>query len=466
MVDAINCKRMIDGAACGTEIPLIKENLSILRPEVPLINAVCPQCHKSQVLNKEISLQLAEEHFKEDIAAAIEESETESNMPSLGIGTKVKETLELLGYSGKKWKDKLKTITEFVRTTPMYQNPDGLYRLLAAWGIDVQHIPLIIQKVFGGYDYMAQQQFFNFGSGGYPGANMPGMNMPGAFNNQPGGYTMQQTPTGQIILIPPTAPAPQPTVNTRSSHDETVVEEIIEDGVVVKRIIKGPLREHKDDREDPTLKLLSTLKDLGFINNSAQHQAAQPAPAVSPEIRETLDELSGAVAALGSAMGGRRTDDKDDEIRALTDMVKQLTNKIDTYEKEKDADERKALRDELSSIRSQIVSIGSTPRDPAPAAGLSDTQFQTHTKHKSLITVSESADRLSSKIAEPLNEMVRMQSKLNALLLLRDAEKQDGVAPGTYLKVMQPQPVPSDTQVASTVQKWKERAAEAKVGGE
>ena len=45
---------------CNTDIQLIRENLVVLRPEVPLLSAKCPECGKTRVLTKDISKELVE----------------------------------------------------------------------------------------------------------------------------------------------------------------------------------------------------------------------------------------------------------------------------------------------------------------------------------------------------------------------------------------------------------------------
>ncbi|MDO9356563.1 MAG: hypothetical protein Q7T55_22890, partial [Solirubrobacteraceae bacterium] len=152
------------------------------------------------------------------------------------------------------------------------------------------------------------------------------------------------------------------------------------------------------------------------------------------------------------------------DIKRMSETVNKLTEQIQTYEKEKRDNETKSLKDELSNLRGDIASLRDRRSGDAPAAGLSDTQFGTHTQHKNLETVTESVTHVGDRITTPLNEILKNQQKMNSLLLVRDIEKQDGVAPGTYMRVLMPTVSPGEGEVNATVKKWEEKAAAAAGG--
>lgn len=462
--ETITCQRKTDGVACGTEIPLVKENLSILRPDVPLLSAVCPACHQAKSLSKQLSKTLADQFFKDEIAEEIEEKESGTNMmPSTGIANRVEETLGLLGYKGKSWKDKITAIVEFSRTTPLYQTPQGMHQLLAAWGIDVQHIPMVIQKVFGGADTMNAPNY-NFGS-----------------QNSGGGFIMQPGPQGQMMLVPiqgqQSSQSPvQPIIfNTGGNQNErvgraedgedVVIEKLDSEGKVKERIIKS---KHKRDSqvdkpEDQTLKMITLFKELGLIQTQ-QQRTEQQTSRVPDEMTETLEQLKDAIITMGQPARERPDKSENEDIKKMSETVNKLTEQIQTYEKEKRDNENKAVKDQLSEMKLMISNFQERKRGDEPAAGLSDLQFGTHTQHKNLETVTESVTHVGDRITQPLNEILKNQQRMNSLLLVRDIEKQDGVAPGTYMKVLMPAATPGEGEVKATVQKWQDKAAAAAGG--
>lgn len=462
--ETVTCQRKVDGEVCGTEIELTKENLNILRADVPLLNAICPKCHQAKALSKQLSKGLAELFFKDEIAEDIEDKENgTSMMPSTGIANKVQDTLSLLGYQGKKWKDKVNAIVEFSRTTPLYQTPNGMHQLLAAWGIDVQHIPMIIQKVFGGADTMSSPNY-NFGG-----------------QNQGGGFIIQQNPQGQMVLVPAQSmqsqqmPGQPIIVNTGGAQSERVVrhdddedvivEKLDEDGKVKERVIKSKRRPgvNADKPEDQTLKLLTLFKEIGLIQPQ-QRQAEQQVARVPDEIQTTLDRLTDAISEMRSSVRDRPDERENEDIRKMSETVNKLTEQIQTYEKEKRDNETKSLKDELFSIKGLIAGLQEKRNADLPAAGLSDLQFGHHTQHKNLETVTESISRVGDRLAMPINEVLKQQQKMNSLLLVRDIEKQDNVAPGTYMKVLAPTTSPGESEVQATVKKWQDKAASASIG--
>lgn len=462
--EIVTCQRKTDGVACGTEIPLVKENLSILRADVPLLSAVCPACHQAKSLSKQLSKTLADQFFKDEIAEEIDEKETgTSMMPSTGIANKVQETLGLLGYKGKSWKDKVTAIVEFARTTPLYQTPQGMHQLLAAWGVDVQHIPMIVQKVFGGADSMNAPNY-NFGP-----------------QNSGGGFIMQPGPQGQMMLVPiqgqQSSQSPvQPIIfNTGGNQNErvgraedgedVVIEKLDSEGKVKERTIKS---KHKRDSqvekpEDQTLKMITLFKELGLIQ-TPQQRMEQQTSSVPNEITETLEQLRDAIINMGQPARERSDKSENEDIKKMSETVNKLTEQIQTYEKEKRDNETKAVKDELYQMKSMIANLQDRKSGDTPAAGLSDPQFATHTQHKNLETVTESVTHVGDRITTPLNKILKNQQRMNSLLLVRDIEKQDGVAPGMYMKVLMPSATPGEGEVKATVQKWQDKAAAAAGG--
>ena len=156
------CARKTSEGKCGVEIELLKENLVVMRPEVPLLAAICPVCGGSNILKKVLSIQLVDDFFE----GSVEDVEIEEDpmLPvSESIADKVANALKLVGYEGKKWKKPVSVIKEFVQTVPMYQQPEGLQQLLATWKIDAHHIPLIIQRVFGSTEMQPPINQFGIG---------------------------------------------------------------------------------------------------------------------------------------------------------------------------------------------------------------------------------------------------------------------------------------------------------------
>jgi len=461
----IRCTR--DG--CETDIPLIRENLVVLRPEVPLLSAKCPECGKTKILTKDVSIELVDLYFKGDLDDLDDLEDISCDgpfMPSKDLSKLVEETLDLLGYKGKKWKDKVKAIVEFVKSGSTYQTPQGLHQLLAAWKIDVQHIPMIVEKVFGTTDNSGQMPQYNFPNN--MGCQTP--NYPGPTGAQPApvgaGYSMTQAPNGQVIVLPPPT-APTPTIKKTPESDDTIIieEKVGKKGEVISRVIKqkatqaaAPAAEQKSGLEEFG-SMLNLLKDVGMIGNRTE--PAPPPPAVSPEIAQTLDKISSVLNTLSNTQSVARVD-RDDydsdvsrqykiELKELNDEIKQMRD-----------DQHKA---EMSSLRSEIDAMRDSVVNTSPS-GLNDFQFEIDSKQKNLQTLTEAVESTGSKLIEPLIEMQSMQAKLSGMLAIRQLEMADQVPPGTYASAIAPKKELSDDEVNSTLKTWRERAGVDDVGEE
>ena len=455
--ETVKCTR--DG--CDTDIPLIRENLIVLRPEVPLLSAKCPECGKTKILTKDVSIKLVDLYFKDELEE-LNEIEAESCdgplMPSKDLSEMVEETLGLLGYKGKTWKDKIKAIVEFVKSGPMYQTPQGLHQLLAAWKVDAQHIPMVVNKVFGATD--GQSQMPQYGNPVNAGTPMP--NYPGSVSNTPGpvgaGYSVTQAPNGQVIVLPPPT-APTPTVKKTPESDDTIIieEKLGKKGEVVSRVIKqkatqstAPAAEQKSAIEEFGA-MVNLLKDAGVIGNRTE--PAPPPPAVSPEIAQTLDKISGVLNTLSNTQSAARVDrdDHDGEVsRQYKTELKELNDEI----KQMRDDQHKA---EMLSLRNEVNAIRDHANNASPS-GLNDFQFEIDSNQKNLQTITTAVESTGSKLIEPLIEMQTMQAKLNGMLAIRQLEMNDQVPPGTYASAVAPTKDVSDEEVSDKLKMWRERA--------
>jgi len=456
---------------CGTKIELIKENLIILRPEVPLLSAQCPECGKTRVLTKEISLELADLYFKDALSGLpdLEDEECGPLMPSEDISKVVKETLELLGYKGKVWKSKVIAIAEFVKSSSIYQNPQGLHQLLAAWKVDSQHIPMIVQKVFGSQESPQYNFAPNMGMGN-PMPNYAGLGSGAQPVPVGAGYSMTQTPQGQVIILPPVTSPATKKERERESDDTVIIEEKVgKNGEVVSRVIKQKVPAQASAPQAPPVEqkssvdelnaTLTLLKGFGVIGNEPRQEP--PPPAVSPEVTKTLDKISNVLATLSNTQSPARADRDDRESEAARQYkaeLKELNDEIKKMREEQHKAEMVALRNEINAMRHAV--------DGVPAHGLNDFQFEVDSKQKNLQALTRVVESTGAKLIEPLVGMQTMQSKLSGLMAIRQLESEDRVAPGTYMGVLTPKQDVPDDEVSSTLQTWRERAGIGKSDGD
>lgn len=433
------------------------EQVSIYNPAARTLSIKCPECNRNTRVGKSDSEKIIEKF--PDLEREIEQAKIREDEGTTigGFEEKFREALSIFGLESKKYETKIKAILKLIDRTGASR--DWLkYHLQRLNFTNKPTIDSIVDLVF-------------LDEGDQP--NMPAPTYTGGPSAGAGGYSVQTLPGGQVILIPqaqtPQIPqAAQPIIIGRGepsekiiTTSEQVVEEVLDgEGNVTKRIIKTAPHKTPEAREDNTLKLLTTLKDIGLIHPPQQQQAKS----IPDEISITLGTLKQSVADLGEKIKGGAPKPESEEMQKLTGLVTTLTAKIDAMEKERAENETRSLREELASLKQSIAALSSRPEATTTPKGLSDTQFEIDTKHRSLKTVTEAGDRLGERIITPLNKLLESQQKINSLLLVRDIEKQDGVAPGTYLKALTPTPSPTDTEVKDTVEKWTKRASEVRGG--
>lgn len=457
------CKRTTNDGECATEIPLLKENLKVMRPDVPLLCAICPSCGQSHILKKDMSKILADQFFTEEIADGIkkpakqvqkdDEGTPDDFRPSSKLAASVASTMNLLGYKGEKWKEKINAITEMVRSVPSYQNAQGMYGLLAGWGVDSQHIQMIIQRTFS---MNADSQ------GPFP----PNITvMPQNYPQQPvfgqqqasGQPTFMQTPGGGIVIVPQQQNLP-PSMHEIPDTGETVEEILGKDGKVAKRIIRRSSRAGSEI-SSPTaamVEMITALKDLGVIG-----QRAEAAAPISPEMRVMADamlKLTEIVTQVKKDVDGSR----EGAVSTKTEqMIERLQEKIDSLEEDKYASQVADLKSELESVRRDARES----RDHSPRSGESFEHTKAKLQHETIESLGDRAETIAVKALDPLIKMQEMQMKMNAVMMLRGMEQQDGVLPGTYINTIRDAttaPEPSDNEVQSQKDRWKQKVRDAK----
>ena len=449
--------------------PESSEQLGIYNAKTRILKAVCPECTKNFRLNREESDRLFEKY--PDLKNDMEQMKVEKDVsegdpdepPANDFEEKFRAALAIFGLNHKKYEPKIKAILALIERTG--SSRDWLKYYLQKFTLtNKQNIDSIVDYVFIDEDV---------------GVNVPPRPTSGQGNS--GGFIQQPIPGGGFVLIPamqqPQNQYPgQPIIinpggnqgdrNVRESNDEGTITEILDgEGNVTKRIIKGGSRQAAvaEKSEDQTLKIITMLKDVGLLQ-SPQQRTEQQTSKVPDEIRQTLDELKDAIVVMGTSMKDRTAKPENEEIKQMSATVNKLTEQIQTYEKEKRDNDAKAFKDELSQMKSMITNLQDRKSGDLPAAGLSDLQFGTHTQHKNLETVTESVTHVGDRITQPLNEILKNQQKMNSLLLVRDIEKQDGVAPGTYMKVLMPSASPGESEVKATVEGWQSKASAATGG--
>lgn len=449
--------------------PESQDQLGVYNAKTRILLAKCPKCTESIRLNRADSDRLIE--LYPDLMKEIEQIKVEKNRkknepeeaPANDFEDKFRRALAIYGLNQNKYEPKIKAILDLIERTG--SSRDWLKYYLQKFTLtNKQNIDSIVDYVFIDED----------AGGAVPPRPTLGQNYSGGFIQQPipgGGFllipSMQQPQNqypGQPIIINPGGN--QGDRNVRESGDEGTITEVLDDeGKVTKRIIKGGARQVAvaDKPEDQTLKIITMLKEVGLIQ--PQQQRTEPQTAKVPdEIRQTLEQLKDAITVMSTSMQGRSAKSENEEIKQMSATVNRLTEQIQTYEKEKRDNETKSLKDELSQVKVMISDIRDRRSGDAPATGLSDVQFGTHTQHKNLETVTESITHMGDRITQPMNEILKNQQKMNSLLLVRDIEKQDGVAPGTYMKVLMPAASPGEGEVKATVERWQQKAASASGG--
>lgn len=446
------CARKTSEGKCGVEIELIEENLKVMRPSVPLLCAICPECGYSNALKKDVSIQLVDDIFGGSVVG--EDVEVDPMAPpSDSIADKVVSSLALFGYEGKKWNKSIKVIKKFVSTHTRYQNKEGLSQLLATMKIDAHYIPLVADLVFGedvnppigpfGVPSPMGQvptPATQFGSQAYQGYPQYQMNQ-----GMPGG---QQQP----VIIMPNQPIP-PVV---SNDDSVTVEETVKNGEVVKRTIKqkaGVVDAPKSEM-DSMLGMIAMMKELGVLGNN--EPTPPPVPAVPKEVLDTLSAMSTAIAKIGDGQNNsaddrayKRETDQRDEVRTMAD-------RLDTLRTEQHAAEMAGMQRQMDSV---VDMAKNGPHD-----GLNDNQFKVSAQSDNLKTVTGAIESMGAQIVGPLVKMQTMQAEMSAMMMMRNLEGQDGVANGTYSSMVPNQEVPEE-QVVEDLEKWKKKADAVKNDG-
>jgi hypothetical protein len=457
---------------CGIAIPLVKENMKIMNPKIPLLNVICPECHLSYILDKGDSAVFADLYFRDEIAEKLktaadagsekapktprvnpeETGMPDDNRPSAKMASLVIATMKTLQYTGAKWDQKTKMIEEFVRTVPAYTTQQGLQSLLQTMSVDGQHIQLIVQRVFGGQE-MATMQMPQIGQITTPGVSSypqyPGF-------SQSGAPVVQQLPGGgSIIMMPATQPGMQQTLP--DTGGEWVEEILGKDGKPAKRIYHGAARADHDVA-DPLAQfanMLTLMKTMGVI----------PEPR-KPESRETegIAQLTTIVGSLTEVVDriakGEHGPSDNRVLRDSEDRIKELQEEIGKLRDEDRKRENDELRQRLQALEMSRGHDTGTRIDPRDSPEMKKTQLQ----YDALDKTGGRFEHLAEKVIDPMIELQKMQMKMNAVLLMRDLARQDGVPPGSYIQAVEtttPAPEPPDTVVQEQVEKWKQKSAAA-----
>ncbi|MBE9492359.1 MAG: hypothetical protein IMY70_05695 [Bacteroidetes bacterium] len=462
MTDSIICEKEIDGEPCGAEIPLIPENLAVLRPEVPLLRSICPVCGNSNILTKEVSIPLADMYFKEEIESKLAGDSGDEVMPSAGFAEKVKEALDSMGYNGKKYTKKVKTICEFVETVPMYQTSQGLHQLLAQMGIDNRHIQLIVIKVFGTNDMINRGVPDYSFLGGQPQGNVPNVyGQPAGPQNpnqqQVGPYIQTTTPQGQVILIPNPQPqmppqypyqqqqpqaATQPIIIDRGgvqSQDEkiTISEKVDHEGHVVERIISQPKTSYTPPAPTPNDGVNSMKDMVEMLGTMGVFKGNEAAPGPDPQIDKMEARHEQAMAEMR-----QMNQQQQENLTALKDQMHQ--------------EEINNIKGYMGALDEKVKELS----DPRFRGTMNTEQAKIRAQTDNLGTVSDHLESLGDRVLEPLAEAQKMQARTNGAITIRQMEIQEGLAPGTLLNVVFGNAQPSNDDVKVTTDKWQKKAKE------
>lgn len=471
--DVIICNRKRKGGElCGTEIPFVKENFKVTKPEVPLISCICPECGMHKILDGETSKRLAEQFFKDEIATALAGSgkvlPADSHPaggedgvppppalnPSEDFAKRVVNTLIMLGYGVKSWEPRLASIKEFVMQVPTYQAPEGLRMLLHAMGIDPMKSQLVIQRIFQGVEMLRDQQVLGPQSGTGWGT-LPYGAPPGAgsmVHAPPGNYpTVQMTPGGPVIVMPAQAQV----VPARENNPDavTIEEKLDEHGNVKSRVIRGPREKLMGGGQGADATLIQTigmLKDLGLIREQKDEapQIEKFMGGMVEIVKEMAKKNDELMNRYESSMGGTkrgRDEETRDEISGLREELKKVT---DTQQQSV----VNSVMNRLGSIEARLSGA-----DPMPP-GLTEEQARIIQEQRNVKAVLDTMERVGDRILEPMVELNKMQAKLQGLMNIRQMAYQDGVPPEYYLRAIAPASEPPSEEVASRVAEWRQRA--------
>jgi len=465
------CRRASkEGGKCGCPIPLTKENLQVFKVASRQLSAICPECGMVNILSKEMSAPLIEQYFADEIEAALAEGEEEEKggvldlFPSTSYADRVIETLELLGYNGKNWKPKLKTMREFLTDIPAYQTADGLHNFLAKFKIDVQIIPLVIQRVFGAKAEGSRPDYSALlgGQPAYP--TSPGLPAdPSIQAYQAQGYSVQQAPGGHLILIPPQPYTPPPPSRARDDDAIEIEEKLDKDGNVIGRIYRGSAARamqqapRESSEVDVLGKLLVLLRETGVIKPDAPQQKPDP---VLAELKAGLDGLGNRIAQL--TQGGKSDDATVKIISKYEQRLDEMSNQLKEVQSSQHQKEIAGLQEQIANLREQAKG--------AARSGMSAEEREFEARRKNLETVTDRIEGLGQKILDPIAKLNETQISMNHFLVLRQLEQQDNVTPGTYINAVNPtQQTITRQDLDGTVERWKQKkeaALAAQQGGD
>lgn len=465
--EIILCKRKMKGDGdtpieCGAEVPLTRETLKVLNPKVPTLTAICPDCGYSNALTKDVSAPLAERFFSNEVKAAAGmksagaistvDDDLDDFRPAAKIAKGVTSTLKLFGpYKGAKWDERMRAITDIIMNTPHYQTPQGVYNLLLTFGIDAGHLNIILQRAFSmGTQGTTGQLPDVIGLPGNP--QILQQLIPGAPSGIAG--SVQQLPGGQVIIVPPTA---QPGgASDHHNDDSDVVEEILDkSGNVARRIVRRSSRGGSGSAIEQMAAMVAVMKDLGIVGGPGN----QPTVAQDPVISGMLTQMQGLLDVVSGLKNDQDRMRSQDSTKELRDMIVGFEEQIQQLREEKHDNELRTLKDRLAQIES-----GASVRRLEGAPGEPIEKTKLNLQHDTINKAGDRAELLIMKAIDPLIEMQKTQMKVNALLLIRQVEQQDGVNPGTYTRTLAESSAvnePSDDEVAAQKSAWQERARRA-----
>lgn len=459
----ILCKRKSKGEGdvpveCGAEVPLIKENLRVLNPKVPSVAAICPECGYSNALTKDLSAPLVEKYFSDEVKAAValkspgalpdDTEDPDDFRPAAKLAKNVIDTLKILGpYKGPKWVEKLRAIADFIQTTPAYGTPQGVYGLLLTFGVDAAHLNMVIQRAFSGVNAGLPGQ-----SPEFIGLQGPPQFMQPLVQGATGSYggTVQQLPGGQVIIVPPTTQ--QGVITDRGSEGGDVIEEILDkSGNVARRIVHRSARGGGGSAIEQMAAMVAVMKDLGVVGSPGGAPPVQ-----DPVIQGVLEQMKGLIDVVSKIKTDQDMLRNRDTTKELQDTLAGFEKQIQELRDEKHDTELRTLLDRLNQIErgDRKYRDSGGPEEPIEKTKMT-------LQHDTVNKAGDRAEALVLKVMDPLIEMQKTQMRVNALLLIRQVEQQDGVVPGTYTRTLS-EPAsshePTDDEVESQKKRWRERA--------
>ncbi len=468
-----------DPEPCGNQIPVSRDTLRLIRPEVPQFATQCAVCKRMFFFDKELSKAIIDElyggivppkdgesgsqtgdaggdpNFEQEVAATRETkpAKKETKTPSTGgadqilpyntLADAVIEGMKHFGYVGGKWPQTHVVIRQFIDTIPAYQNDQGIQYILAQFGVKSGHTALIAQLALGTQSAMPMPTLPAAGGTGTSPFVVPGVT---------GNDQIRVIPTpggGQIIMMPsgatPAAPVIQAPAPARA--DGPSYEDVFDaNGKVVKRRYFGVQAGHAEQKGDPSgigamREMVSAMKDLGLLpdRSAAKDPHVEELEATVEDLKETIHDLQ---ADRGGGARGR-----DPTIERLQAQVERLTSELD-------AKREKELTDTIGGLQQQIAAMQSSmeaDREGRSKRGLSDRQFELEKGSQNLKTITDTVESGLAKVIQPLIDVNQQSIKLNGLVMLRQQELNDGVMPGTYVRLLTGAPEPSDADVQNTI---------------